>query len=94
MFHSSSLVIIFLFVVSTKWCPSHVFKSIIFQQGKKKALMVSRTIAICYYLDFLLISLTTNILIVVFSVHIGRKLSVFGLLLETLIIQRQTCAHQ
>lgn len=52
--------------------------------------MVSSTTVIHYYLDFLVISLATNILIMVSSVHIGRKLSAFGLLLEAFIIQGQT----
>lgn len=55
--------------------------------------MVSSATVIRCYLDVLVISLATNILITVFSVHMGRKLSAFGLLLE-MLIQRETCAQQ
>lgn len=89
MLHNS-----FPFVASTKCHTSHFLKSVYYLPAGKKGLMISGTTAIHYYLDFLLIPLTTNILIMVFSVHTGRKLSVFGLLLEALIMQRQTCAHQ
>lgn len=92
---SSALLFFFLSIEPTSVHP-HFQKCILSSTGQGKAdgrLMVSSATVIRYYLDVLVISLATNILIMVFTVHMGRELSAFGLLLETLI-QRETCAQQ
>lgn len=91
----SSALLFFLSIEPTSVHP-HFQKCILSSTGQGEAdggLIVSSATVILYYLDVLVISLATNILIMVFSVHMGRKLSAFGLLLETLI-QSETCAQQ
>lgn len=95
MASSLSSALLFLLIEPTSVQP-HFQKCILSSTGQGEAdgrLMVSSATVIRYYLDVLVISLATNILIMVFSVHMGRELSAFGLLLETLI-QRETCAQQ